>query len=178
MVLRVFTQRRGRWFLEQGPALREHRPQVGAGPTDRLATDYSTLFNLARHGPSEPAALLEVALVALVMVRMLRAVGYFRGQEAGEQEDMVGELATVLVSVVNVNTHPVHDMASEQVAAGISPTADSWDLQGKTLCAAVYPVVAALFNHSCDPSLVGGGGKLRAKKNTKNLKFVQKKVKN
>ena len=154
----MFTQRRGRWFLEHGPALREHRPQRGAGPTDRLATDYSTLFNLARHGPSEPAALLEVALVALVMVRMLRAVGYFRGQQAREQEDMVGELATVLVSVVNVNTHPVHDMASEQVAAGSSPTANSWELQGNTVCAAVYPVVAALFNHSCDPSLVGRGG--------------------
>ena len=49
-----------------------------------------------------------------------------RGDEGVQQQDMVGELASILISVVNVNTHPVHDMTSDQ--------------QSKTICAAVYPV--------------------------------------
>ena len=69
MVLRVFTKRRAQWFLEHGPRLRGHRPEQGAGPSDLLASDYTTLFNLARHDPTEPAKMLEVALVAMVMVR-------------------------------------------------------------------------------------------------------------
>ena len=49
-----------------------------------------------------------------------------RGDEGRQQQEMVGELASILISVVNVNTHPVHDMTSDQ--------------QSKTICAAVYPV--------------------------------------
>ena len=41
---------------------------------------------------------------------------------------MVGQLASILISVVNVNTHPVHDMTSSH--------------QSKTICAAVFPVIS------------------------------------
>jgi len=141
MVLRVFTQKSASWFLEHGQKLLEHHPEQGSGLGDKLITDYFTLFNLARHDPTDPAALLEVSLVSLLMVRMLARVNYFaRGDVGRQQQEMVGELASILISVVNVNTHPVHDMTSDQ--------------QSKTICAAVYPVVASLFNHSCEPSLV------------------------
>jgi len=141
MVLRVFTQKSASWFLEHGLKLLEHRPEQGSDLRDKLITDYFTLFNLARHDPTDPAALLEVSLVSLLMVRMLARVNYFsRGDEGRQQQEMVGQLASILISVVNVNTHPVHDMTSSH--------------QSKTICAAVFPVVASLFNHSCEPSLV------------------------
>ena len=90
------------------------------------------------------AKILEVTIVSLVFVRMLEVVGYFT--DNGDQDilspdqEMVGELISVLIPIINLNTHPLHDVSS--------------DNQNKTVCTAVYPVIAALFNHTCDPSLL------------------------
>ena len=68
---------------------------------------------------------------------------------------MVGELASILISVVNVNTHPVHDMTSDQqcktTCAAVYPVKSSKSLNQKTLMSLVFhncQVVASLFNHS------------------------------
>jgi len=75
----------------------------------------------------------------------------------------VGELASILISVVNVNTHPIHDMTSDQqcktTCAAVYPVKSPTSLNQKTLVSlssVVYTcqVVASLFNHSCEPSLV------------------------
>ena len=56
-----------------------------------------------------------------------------RGDEGRQQQEMVGQLASILISVVNVNTHPVHDMTSSH--------------QSKTICAAVFPVILIISKH-------------------------------
>ena len=144
MILRIFTQKSVKYFRENKSLFLDHNPCVGSGEEDSLASDYTTLFNLARHQPTESAKLLEVSIVSIVFVRMLAAVGYFQHKNQQPQltsdEETVAELISVLVPVINVNTHPLHDVLSEH--------------QNKTVSAAVYPVIAALFNHSCDPSLI------------------------
>jgi len=144
MIFRIFSQRSVKYFRENRERLLEHHPSSGAGIEDSLMNDYNTLFNLARHLPEDQAKILEVTIVSLVFVRMLEVVGYFTDNVDQDilspDQEMVGELISVLIPIINVNTHPLHDVSS--------------DNQNKTVCAAVYPVIAALFNHSCDPSLV------------------------
>jgi len=144
MIFRIFTQKSVKYFREHSSKLLQHNPSSGSGLEDSLTSDYTTLFNLARHLPEDEAKILEVNIVSLVFVRMLESVGYFPNttdkDTLSPDQEMVGELISVLVPVINVNTHPLHDGHS--------------DNQNKTVCAAVYPVIAALFNHSCDPSLV------------------------
>jgi len=146
MIFRIFTQKSLNYFREHSTLFLDHNPSTGSGADDQLTSSYTTLFNLARHTPTDPAKLLEISIVSIVFVRMLTAVGYFHhSSQQGHQvltgdQEMVAELMSVLVPVTNVNTHPVHDCLSDQ--------------QSKTVAAAVYPVSAALFNHSCDPSLV------------------------
>ena len=82
---------------------------------------------------------LEVCIVSIVFTRMLEAAGYFQDAE-DDDRDIIAELISVLIPVINVNTHPLYDTYSED--------------QETTVCAAVYPVVASTCNHSCDPNLV------------------------
>ena len=63
-----------------------------------------------------------------------------RGDEGRQQQEMVGQLASILISVVNVNTHPVHDMTSSH--------------QSKTICAAVFPVISNNVDLGGDPILI------------------------
>ena len=56
------------------------------------------------------AKILEVTIVSLVFVRMLEVVGYFT--DNGDQDilspdqEMVVELISVLIPIINLNTHP------------------------------------------------------------------------
>ena len=86
---------------------------------------------------------LEVCIVSIVFTRMLEAAGYFQDDgdiDEEEDRDIIAELISILIPVINVNTHPLYDTYSEAQEASV--------------CAAVYPVVASTCNHSCDPNLV------------------------
>ena len=53
---------------------------------------------------------LEVSIVSIIFVRMLMEAGYF--DQSGNPEDdiiMIAELISHLVTIINVNTHPLHD---------------------------------------------------------------------
>jgi len=144
MVFRIFTQKSLQYFRENYIEFMDFDPSTGSGLDDSFTSDYTTLFKLARHFPVEAPKLLEVSIVSIVFVRMLQSIGYFPSNgerdELDEDQLMVAELMSTLVPIINVNTHPIHDPTSEY--------------QSKTVCAAVYPIIAAMFNHSCDPSLV------------------------
>jgi len=144
MIFRIFTQKSVEYFRQHKSQFLDYNPCIGSGLEDHLTSDYTTLFNLARHEPQDPAKQLEVSIVSIVFVRMLTAIGYFQSTcqqtQLSADQETVAELISVLVPVINVNTHPLHDGMSEH--------------QNKTVSAAVYPVCAALFNHSCDPSLI------------------------
>jgi len=148
LVLRTFTQKSMSYFRENANDLRGYKPDGGSGDDDAdddLCDSYRALFNLTRHCDDLSVdQRLEVAIVAIVMMRMLHGAGYFEGgcEEGRLSEDMliIGELAMNLVLIVNVNTHPLNEVQADFSEEGVA--------------AAIYPSLASVLNHSCHPNLI------------------------
>ena len=66
--------------------------------------------------------------MSVIFTRMMEAVGYFR-EASSDDRIFIAVVLSILVRLVNYNTHPLHDSSSES--------------QEVIVAAALYPVVAS-----------------------------------
>ncbi|KAL1138752.1 hypothetical protein AAG570_008814, partial [Ranatra chinensis] len=115
-------------------------------------SDYTNVYNLVRHQDQRSVEdFLHRAHVAVFLFSCLEEAGYFNNF-GGSQEDLikteklVGGLLLRNLQLVQFNAHEVSqlEMKSAECLDGVKSV---------FIGGAVYPTLA-LFNHSCDPSIV------------------------
>lgn len=116
--------------------------------------DYRRVYSLVHHAKERPTySFLQYAFMATFLVKFLEANQYFtsdiRGKAEQENEDeddkmFVGSLIMRNLQVLQFNSHEVFDLLKSTTTG---------NRQTVGIGAAMYTTLA-LFNHSCNPSIV------------------------
>jgi len=160
MAYKAIVQKPFKYFLDNRDKFTNHNEESGANvklddkgqPTEvYLSDDYRNFFNLVTHsGERKAGDVFHRAMLTVMMMRCMKKYGYF-GPDAKddvltEDECFVGTILNHFLEAGQFNAHEVaqFEMISRNVESGSKSV---------YIGAATYPTLA-LFNHSCDPSIV------------------------
>jgi len=153
MSYRAITQKPLKWFLENKDKFVNHDETSGQTKeqTETYKTeDYRNLYNLVTHHSERSVPdIFHRCLFSIFLLRCLQNQGYFPTKPAdtlSEDEAYIGTLIMHFLEVLQFNAHEVaqFEMQAKDREEGAKSV---------FIGAAVYPTLA-LFNHSCDPSIV------------------------
>lgn len=155
LALRTVTQREIQWFRDNKDMFDLTKHDKTSGETKEQkevyeSGDYKNYFNLVNHHSERKTNdMFHRAMFSVFMVRCLRTQGYFPDPPtdvASEDEILIGKILFHFLEVLQFNAHEVaqFEMLSKTSQEGA---------KSAFIGAAVYPTLA-LFNHSCDPSIV------------------------
>ena len=159
LAFRAVTKKPLKFFLDNKDKFRDHDETAGsvkAAVTKHLSDDYRNLYNLVTHHSERKIGdVFHRSMFSVMLLRCLKKEGYFGddrkdldpdGDNLTEDECYIGVLLNHFLSVLQFNSHEVAQF--EMIAKNREEGAVS-----TFIGAAVYPTLA-LFNHSCDPSIV------------------------
>lgn len=155
LALRTVTQREIQWFRDNKDMFDLTKHDKTSGETKEQkevyeSGDYKNYFNLVNHHSERKTNdMFHRAMFSVFMVRCLQTQGYFPDPAkdvASEDEILIGTILFHFLEVLQFNAHEVaqFEMLSKTSQEGA---------KSAFIGAAVYPTLA-LFNHSCDPSIV------------------------
>merc|ERR1719334_898910 len=113
-------------------------------------SDYKNYFNLVSHHSERTTGdMFHRAMFSVFLLRCLQSQGYFPdppSESASQDEVLIGTILFHFLEVLQFNAHEVvqFEMQSKTSQEGA---------KSAFIGAGVYPTLA-LFNHSCDPSIV------------------------
>ncbi|XP_061397445.1 SET and MYND domain-containing protein 4 [Musca vetustissima] len=143
MALRILTSRSMDHFLEVFDKIDDKltADEIQKIPKD----DYRRIAHLVRHEDERTASnFFQHALMARFLTKCLKAVEYFGENPKAEDILKIESIALRNLQFLQFNTHEVAELHKSQTD-GSEKTA--------FIGGALYPTLA-LFNHSCDPSVV------------------------
>lgn len=153
IAIRLIMQHPLEYFIKIKPLLEQARD---FGESDKNSeANYLSVYDLVRHDSSRTAEdFLHRAHMAVFLFKCLRAAKYFPqlvipyGEKGAltDDETFIGGLILRHLQLLQFNVHEVSELIIPQKAT-------LNDGRGKYLGAAIFPTLA-LFNHSCDPSVV------------------------
>eukprot|EP00095_Tigriopus_kingsejongensis_P008472 maker-scaffold18_size714446-snap-gene-3.28 protein:Tk08472 transcript:maker-scaffold18_size714446-snap-gene-3.28-mRNA-1 annotation:"set and mynd domain-containing" len=159
LAYRCVTKKPLKYFLENKDKFSNHNEQSGISKdrvTKYLSDDYGNLFNLVTHHDERKIGdIFHRAMFAIMMLRCLKKFGYFGPDrtninpdhdELSEDELFIGTILNHFLEVLQFNAHEVAQF--EMITKNREEGATS-----NFIGAGVYPTLA-MFNHSCDPSIV------------------------
>jgi len=153
LAYRTVTQKSLKWFMENRQLFQDHDKTSGQTKeqTDVYESgDYRNYFNLVNHHSERKTGdVFHRSMFSVFLLRCLQSQGYFPnkpGDKLTEEETFIGTLLMHFLEVLQFNAHEVaqFEMISKTSQEGA---------KSAFIGAAVYPTLA-LFNHSCDPSIV------------------------
>lgn len=118
--------------------------------------DYDNVFFLCRNEAQRiKAELIHYSCMAIYLLRLLK-LGYYFGESdnnvLSEDEQFIGGLILRHLQILQFNAHEISELQNsnpDQQKSVIIPA----NYENVTIGAGLYPTLA-LFNHSCDPSIV------------------------
>lgn len=159
MAYKTIAQKPLQFFLENRDKFSNHDEMSGSKNsevTKYLSDDYRNIYNLVtHHSERKMNDLFHRAMFSIMLVKCLKKTGYF-GEEVKERADEDDQLSddeiyicTLLSHFLEVYQFNTHEVAQyEMIAHNREEGSKSVFIGG-----AVYPTLA-MFNHSCDPSIV------------------------
>ncbi|XP_075166218.1 SET and MYND domain containing, class 4, member 3 isoform X1 [Haematobia irritans] len=143
MALRIFTNKSVQHFLEIADKIDE---KLSVAELQKIPKDdYRRIAHLVRHEEDRSASnFFQHGLMARFLTKCLIAANYFGENPKKENIERIEALALRNLQFLQFNTHEVAELHKSQT-----------DGSEKTqfIGGALYPTLA-LFNHSCDPSVV------------------------
>jgi len=153
MAYRSITQKSLAWFKENRDIFENHDKTSGQSKEQTevySSGDYRNYYNLVNHHEKRPTGdIFHRAMFSVFLLRCLQSQGYFSSspeESLSDDEVLIGTLLMHFLEVLQFNAHEVaqFEMQSKTSQEGAKSV---------YIGAAVYPTLA-LFNHSCDPSIV------------------------
>jgi len=155
LALRTVTQKGLQWFKDNKDMfdMSKHDKRSGESKEQKEvyeSGDYRNYFNLvSHHSERKTADMFHRAMFSVFLLRCLQTQGFFPdppSDKATEDEVLIGTVLFHFLEVLQFNAHEVaqFEMQSKTSQEGA---------KSAFIGAAVYPTLA-LFNHSCDPSIV------------------------
>uniref|UniRef100_A0A0K2TLD8 Protein-lysine N-methyltransferase SMYD4 n=1 Tax=Lepeophtheirus salmonis TaxID=72036 RepID=A0A0K2TLD8_LEPSM len=161
MAYRTISQKPLDFFLKNKELFSNHDEisgsKDGTNQKKYLSDDYRNLYNLVtHHSERKTGDMFHRSMLAVMLLKCLKSQGYFGGNKvdfSSIPEDILTEdeqyIGTLLVHFLEVYQFNAHEIAQfEMVAKDKEEGAKS-----VFIGAGVYPTLA-MFNHSCDPSVV------------------------
>ena len=157
LAFRAITKKTLEFFKENRSKFDDHDVKSGSIKGEKvtkfLSDDYRNLYNLVNHHEERKIGdIFHRAMFAVMLLRCLKQQGYFGPerldleQELNDDELYIGVLLNHFLGVLQFNSHEVAQF--EMIAKNREEGA-----QSTFIGAAIYPTLA-MFNHSCDPSIV------------------------
>lgn len=160
LALRIVSQRHYSYFKDKKNKLKDYLKDNCKKNIIRKKVyrydDYDNVFFLCRNEAlREKKELIHYTCMAIYLLRLLKATNYFpfetNDEELLEEETYIGCLMLRHLQILQFNAHEVSELKN------LSQSDDAKDSLTKyencTIGAGLYPTLA-LFNHSCDPSIV------------------------
>jgi len=153
LAYRSISQKSLQWFKDNRNLFDNHDKTSGQTTEQKdvyVSGDYRNYFNLVNHHSERKTGdIFHRSMFTVFLLRCLQSQGYFPntpGETATEDEIFIGTVLMHFLEVLQFNAHEVaqFEMVSKTSQEGA---------KSAFIGAAVYPTLA-LFNHSCDPSIV------------------------
>ena len=146
MAVRAITQKKLQFFTETdwlSECKESHVPQEVCDDDDILYK-YRALFNMVSHHESRSEVdLLSTTMKTVFILQLLSEIHYCNHERDSER---LGPIIFHLLEVIQYNSHPI-----DMVTGDIDP---STNVNLVEIGSAVYPSLAMVCNHSCDPSTI------------------------
>ncbi|BES93949.1 set and mynd domain-containing protein [Nesidiocoris tenuis] len=149
MALRIIAQRTLNSFINLATKLEESENAECQGQYD--GGSYTTVYQLVKHESKRSTEdMLHRAYMALFLHDCLKKAKYFNEEEIDEQkkskgEELIGGLILRHLQSMQFNVHEISEL--------IFHTNDPQSWKSNFVGAGLFPTLA-LFNHSCDPSII------------------------
>lgn len=149
MALRIITQRNLQFFNDIKSSL--DKPHTGKSKI-YTSDSYKNMYHLCRNeNHSKKEHLVHYSCMAVFLLRLLKISGYFGNNSndstLSEDEAFIGSLILRHLQALQFNAHEISELSN------IDLNGDVINYQSDYIGGGVYPTLA-LFNHSCDPSIV------------------------
>ncbi|XP_050519109.1 SET and MYND domain-containing protein 4 [Diabrotica virgifera virgifera] len=120
--------------------------------------DYDNVFFLCRNDHLRKIEeMLRFSYMAIYLLRLLKFGKYFPFETSDgvlkEEEVYFGSLILRHLQLLQFNAHEVSELKNVEKPISTKGIADVREYENTTIGAALYPTLA-LFNHSCDPSII------------------------
>ena len=146
MAVRAITQNKLQFFTEtdwMSGSQESHVPQEICDDDDILYK-YRALFNMVSHHEARSDVdLLSTTMKTVFILQLLTEMNYC---DQNRDSDTLGPIIFHLLEVIQYNSHPI-DMVQDD----IDPNTN---VKLVEIGSAVYPSLATVCNHSCDPSTI------------------------
>ncbi|XP_066138308.1 SET and MYND domain-containing protein 4-like [Euwallacea fornicatus] len=162
LAMRIVSQKPLKFFLEKRNKLKDYMRDVCKKNVVRKkiyrSDDYDNVFFLCRNEPlRKKEELVHYACMAIYLLRLLKQ-GYYFGESCddslSEDEQFIGGLILRHLQILQFNAHDISELQNcHQNDEKDKLSYRSVNYENATIGAALYPTVA-MFNHSCDPSIV------------------------
>lgn len=160
MALRIISQKPHGFFQQKKKMLKDflkdNTKRVPIKTPIYKSDDYLTAFFLCRNEHlRKKGELVHYSVMAIYLMRLLKVAGYFGNtvQEdcLTEEEVYIASLILRHLQILQFNSHEISEVRNtikEEIVDGIESF-----FKNEYIGAGLYPTLA-LFNHSCDPSIV------------------------
>ncbi|KAH0820334.1 hypothetical protein GEV33_002458 [Tenebrio molitor] len=159
MAMRMISQKPHGFFLQKKKQLKDFLKdsckKVPIKSQIYRSDDYLTAFFLCRNEHlRKKGELVHYSVMAIYLLRLLKFAGYFgsavKDDVLTEEETFIASLILLHLQILQFNSHEISEIRNteESVVEGIQTFYKS-----EYIGAGLYPTLA-LFNHSCDPSIV------------------------
>ena len=155
LALRTVTQKPLQWFRDNREMFELSKHDKTSGETKEQkdvyeSGDYRNYFNLvSHHDERKTNDMFHRAMFSVFLLRCLQSQGYFPDPPQDSLTEDQVLIGTVLCHFLEVLQFNAHEVAQFEMVTKTSQEGAKSAFIG----AAVYPTLA-LFNHSCDPSIV------------------------
>lgn len=160
MAMRIISQKPHGFFQQKKKMLKDflkdNTKRVPIKTPIYKSDDYLTVFFLCRNEQlRNKGELVHYAVMAIYLLRLLKVAGYF-GNVAKEdllmeEEVFIASLILRHIQILQFNSHEISEVrntSKEEIIDGIESF-----FKNEYIGAGLYPTLA-LFNHSCDPSII------------------------
>ncbi|XP_050308139.1 SET and MYND domain-containing protein 4-like [Anthonomus grandis grandis] len=160
LALRIISQKPVQFFLDKRNKLKDFLKDSCKKNVVRKkiyrSDDYDNVFFLCRNQDlRKKEELIHYSCMSIYLLRILKHGSYFGDYQDDiltEDELFIGSLILRHLQILQFNAHEVSELQNSTDLAQKSPIMFT-NYENATIGAALYPTLA-LFNHSCDPSIV------------------------
>lgn len=160
MAIRMISQKPFKFFHQNRKVLKDYlRDNCKKAPIKQpyyISDDYNTVFFLCRNeNLRKKEELVHYACMAIYLVRLLKVANYFDNQtiintDLSGDEIFIASLILRHLQILQFNSHEISEIRNSDNKPEL--ITDSF-YNNACIGAGLYPTLA-LFNHSCDPSII------------------------
>lgn len=147
LALRIFTNNSKKKLLKMNGDELKTNDVPDCDSDEGQLGQIKMLFGMVRHHEKRTEAdLLAGALKTVFIMMLLLECQYLEGSLDDEENQLVGRLIFEALEAIQYNSHPI-----DQAKGDIRPSSH---VNLEEIGSAVYPLIASVCNHSCDPSTI------------------------